>query len=129
VKNLRGTIYIRFKKSHHPWQWFLPNWSGREDSNLRPLQPHCSALPDCATPRHDCVPLMVSIETRDFTLLTGSVIARNCQGAYLTFENVEYLFQFHANLADDLLAAINIIAGPVAFEHLTGSANGVALFV
>jgi hypothetical protein len=27
------------------------NWSGREDLNLRPLQPHCSALPDCATPR------------------------------------------------------------------------------
>ena len=26
-------------------------WSGREDSNLRPLQPHCSALPNCATAR------------------------------------------------------------------------------
>src|SRR5687768_7725472 len=26
-------------------------WSGREDSNLRPLEPHSSALPDCATPR------------------------------------------------------------------------------
>ena len=26
-------------------------WSGREDLNLRPLQPHCSALPSCATPR------------------------------------------------------------------------------
>ena len=26
-------------------------WSGREDLNLRPLQPHCSALPGCATPR------------------------------------------------------------------------------
>ncbi len=29
----------------------LVNWSGREDSNLRPPQPHCGALPDCATPR------------------------------------------------------------------------------
>jgi hypothetical protein len=29
----------------------IRNWSGREDLNLRPLQPHCSALPDCATPR------------------------------------------------------------------------------
>ncbi len=28
------------------------SWSGREDLNLRPLQPHCSALPGCATPRH-----------------------------------------------------------------------------
>jgi hypothetical protein len=27
-------------------------WSGREDSNLRPLAPHASALPSCATPRH-----------------------------------------------------------------------------
>ena len=25
--------------------------SGRPDSNRGPLQPHCSALPDCATPR------------------------------------------------------------------------------
>ena len=27
------------------------NWSGRSDSNARPLEPHSSALPDCATPR------------------------------------------------------------------------------
>jgi hypothetical protein len=27
------------------------NWSEREDSNLRPLAPHASALPDCATLR------------------------------------------------------------------------------
>ena len=26
-------------------------WSGREDSNLRPPEPHSGALPDCATPR------------------------------------------------------------------------------
>jgi len=30
----------------------LPSrWSGREDLNLRPPQPHCGALPGCATPR------------------------------------------------------------------------------
>jgi hypothetical protein len=28
-------------------------WSGREDSNLRPLGPKPSALPGCATPRKD----------------------------------------------------------------------------
>ena len=33
------------------------NWSGREDLNLRPLEPHSSALPDCATPRHEHYPL------------------------------------------------------------------------
>ena len=26
-------------------------WSGREDSNFRPPEPHSGALPDCATPR------------------------------------------------------------------------------
>ncbi len=26
-------------------------WSGREDSNFRPLAPHASALANCATPR------------------------------------------------------------------------------
>ena len=26
-------------------------WSERQDLNLRPLHPQCSALPDCATPR------------------------------------------------------------------------------
>ena len=28
------------------------NWSGREDLNLRPPEPHSGALPYCATPRH-----------------------------------------------------------------------------
>ena len=28
-------------------------WSGREDSNLRPLRPERSALPGCATPRQN----------------------------------------------------------------------------
>src|SRR5205085_4224010 len=30
-------------------------WSGREDLNLRPSEPHSDALPSCATPR--CVPV------------------------------------------------------------------------
>ena len=29
----------------------VPTWSGRQDLNLRPLAPHASALPGCATPR------------------------------------------------------------------------------
>jgi hypothetical protein len=28
-------------------------WSGREDLNLRPPEPHSGALPDCATSRPD----------------------------------------------------------------------------
>ena len=27
-------------------------WSGREDLNLRPSEPHSDTLPSCATPRH-----------------------------------------------------------------------------
>ena len=38
------------------WDIFPPlrrfDWSGREDLNLRPLEPHSSALPGCATPRN-----------------------------------------------------------------------------
>ncbi len=41
-----------FNKKGSPWLPFFIKWSGRKDLNLRPLQPHCSALPDCATPRH-----------------------------------------------------------------------------
>ena len=38
------------------WEWVGVGvggwkWSGREDLNLRPLAPHASALPGCATPR------------------------------------------------------------------------------
>ena len=29
------------------------SWSGRQDSNLRPLAPHASALPGCATSRNE----------------------------------------------------------------------------
>ncbi len=28
-------------------------WSGRKDLNLRPLAPHASTLPGCATPRFE----------------------------------------------------------------------------
>ena len=31
---------------------YVKFWSGREDSNLRPLGPKPSALPGCATPRN-----------------------------------------------------------------------------
>jgi hypothetical protein len=28
-------------------------WSGRQDLNLQPFAPHATALPGCATPRHN----------------------------------------------------------------------------
>src|SRR5258706_10165501 len=38
------------------------DWSGREDLNLRPPQPHCGALPGCATPRR--IPTVPYRQTR-----------------------------------------------------------------
>ena len=35
-------------------------WSGRKDLNLRPLAPHASTLPDCATPRIGACMIAVS---------------------------------------------------------------------
>ena len=41
------------KNGRQDWQPSVIDieWSGREDSNLRPLGPKPSALPGCATPR------------------------------------------------------------------------------
>ncbi len=36
------------QKSHQPFGWWL--WSEWRESNSRPLEPHSSALPNCATP-------------------------------------------------------------------------------
>jgi hypothetical protein len=44
---------MRKRKRPVPKNWpiSLIRWSGRRDSNSRPLAPHASALPGCATPR------------------------------------------------------------------------------
>ena len=39
------------KGQSEDWPNSLILWSGRRDSNSRPLAPHASALPGCATPR------------------------------------------------------------------------------
>ena len=49
---LYGSLKYGFKAKERLRTWNIKEiWSGRKDSNLRPLQPHCSALPSCATPR------------------------------------------------------------------------------
>ena len=50
------------------------NWSGREDSNLRPPAPKAGALPDCATPRHD----------------SGHEKGRSCSGQLLRLSREEH---------------------------------------
>ncbi|GAI77071.1 unnamed protein product, partial [marine sediment metagenome] len=49
-----GNLYPTYKKPFDLLTNGLSrsNWSGREDLNLRPPEPHSGALPNCATPRH-----------------------------------------------------------------------------
>ena len=44
---------VKHSGQFNDWPEFLILWSGRRDSNSRPLAPHASALPSCATPRRE----------------------------------------------------------------------------
>ena len=54
-------------------------WSGREDSNLRPLDPQSSALPGCATPRKKQLDYTTRVRLLRFSVLT---IAAHLQAQY-----------------------------------------------
>src|ERR1700721_596097 len=92
------------------------NWSGRQDSNLRPLAPHARALPGCATPR----PRERMIAQKGLENLTAAVSAA---------KNLDQLFQFQPHLMDELLALIEIHLCIIAGEAVPCSADGKALFV
>ena len=47
VAALESVLNWRPRNGFRLWK----NWSGREDSNLRPPHPQCDALPGCATSR------------------------------------------------------------------------------
>ncbi len=47
--NTKGRASLGQKREKQLESCFLEIWSEREDSNLRPPQPHCGALPGCAT--------------------------------------------------------------------------------
>jgi hypothetical protein len=49
-ENLQWTTYL-----------LLSEWSGREDSNLRPTVPKTVALPGCATPRRGLLKAMIGL--------------------------------------------------------------------
>ena len=42
---------LKVQENRGFWLGKIINWSGREDSNLRPPHPQCDALPGCATSR------------------------------------------------------------------------------
>jgi len=57
----------------------------------------------------------------------GQKVAATGTGS--AFENLQNLFQLHANLADDLLTAVDVIPCFIPFQHLPRAADGVALLV
>jgi hypothetical protein len=89
------------------------DWSGRQDSNLRPLAPHASALPGCATPRP-----------------RGRMIAQMALGnANSAAQNLDKFLEFQAHLMDQLLTLIQIHLSIVAGESIARTANGEALLI
>src|SRR5690554_5188106 len=86
-------------------------WSGRLDSNQRPLAPHASALPGCATPRR--------------TQCTGSSESAESSAT----EQLQHVLELRPHLLDDLLALGRIAARLLAGEPLPRPADREALLV
>jgi hypothetical protein len=55
ISNTKGKKHKKreLQESCNSLIYYCLFWSGREDLNLRPLEPHSSALPVCATPRQE----------------------------------------------------------------------------
>lgn len=102
-------------------------WSGRSDSNTRPLAPHASALPDCATPRLGVKLFRVLRKLRGIypkLLNYGSIwLAR------LRLEHDQYVFQLRNHLPDHLLVLLGIVLDFTVGEAQTRAADGEALVV
>ena len=65
-------------------------WSGRKDLNLRPPQPHCGALPSCATPRrHQKIIILVVLILLPIQSASAESIVswHYCQPDYYHFLN------------------------------------------
>src|SRR5262249_22182812 len=82
---------------------------GRRDSNSRPPQPHCGALPGCATPRR--------AENDEFSRKRSAP------------EDVQHFLELEPHLAHDLPRDAGFHAALFALEALARAADGEALFV
>src|ERR1700726_2843890 len=100
------------------------NWSGRQDSNLRPLAPHASALPGCATPR----PRDRIIAQKGFENL-GYVRRQRRLHPPSAAKNLDQLFQFEPHLMNELLALIEIHLRIVAGQTVARAADRKPLFI
>src|SRR5450631_918556 len=91
-------------------------WSGRQDSNLRPLAPHASALPGCATPR----PRKRMISQKSLG---------NSNAGKLAAKNFKQFFEFEPHLMNQLLTLVEINLRIVARKTVPGTANGEPLLI
>ncbi len=91
--------------------------------NLRPPQPHCGALPGCATPRPKAC------------LEGGNDTCRgeNCNAwrplRELAAQDLQNLFEFDPDLLDDLLALADVGLGLVTGKPLPGPADRESLVI
>src|SRR3974390_2943943 len=92
------------------------NWSGRQDSNLRPLAPHASALPGCATPR----PRMRMISQLGPRVGVAFALAQ---------QDIDQLFELQSHLMYQLLALIQIHLRIIAGEPIASATDGETLFI
>ena len=119
------------------------DWSGREDLNLRPPEPHSGALPGCATPREPLIRLdkmspgggpasaaaMIPQAGAEHQRVEPPGWGPSVRRRASALEDVEDLFELGPQLADDLLAVVDIVLGRVIGQALAGAADGVALLV
>src|SRR5947207_2425661 len=100
------------------------NWSGREDSNLRPLGPKPSALPGCATPRlvHYRVERLVILATCSSTGQASQKVRRVLQGAGPVADPVlHFRFQLGKCLVESAWYEHGIIAKPIGPPRRVGN--------
>src|SRR5690606_5278020 len=92
-------------------------WSGRLDLNQRPLAPHASALPGCATPRRNGVYPESAIEGRPIRSRPSAP------------QQLQHVLELGSDLLDDLLALARVAARLFAGEPLPCAADREALLV
>src|SRR5690606_31173178 len=103
----------------------VSNWSGRQDLNLRPLAPHASALPDCATPRNTA---STSIGVRGGGNHSGLI--RRCKPSISSgAQDDEHFLELDDHLADQLVVVAGVVRRRPAGQLLARAADGETLIV
>src|SRR5690606_33659972 len=97
-------------------------WSGRRDSNPRPPAPQAGALPGCATPRRHGFFLILRVAR----IVAGLPPPHSHSS---TTQDLQNLFQLHAQLLDDMPGHAHFHACLRALEALSRTGDGESLVV